>query len=264
MRDAFGRWTSAAVGRRAFVAGLGAAGVSVGFLPLLRLLPPESAGALLLKRDGPRFLDPHQWDVVEAATARLIPGPQDDARETTPGAREAGAVVYVDLLLSAFDDDAPMIYGGGPFSGRNGGGDGEMAEPVPLRPWQEELWRARIAALQDAYRVGIAELDEAAGGDFVAADLARRDEILAADTPSRFRRVLFEHAIEAMYAVPEYGGNASRSGWESIGFAGDVAPRGWSAEQVSASDGRDRVPEGFEMPFPAQILDGAGSGGAEG
>lgn len=256
-----GRRNAFEIDRRSFIAGAGAVGASLGLMPLLRLLPPERAAALLAGGDDrPRFLTAHEWDVVVEATARLVPGPADDPAETTPGAREAGVVRYIDRLLSAFDDDPPMIFAGGPWSDRNLGDAGKapnpMARPVPLGPWEEEKWRGLVAALRERYRTGLAELDTAAGGDFTAVTPARRDEILAADTPSRFRRVLFEHTVEGMYAVPEYGGNRDRLGWESIDFRGDVAPDAWPADKVSRSDGPDPVPEGFRLPFPGELADG--------
>lgn len=259
-----GRPGPADLDRRTFMVGAGVAGASLGLLPLLRRLPPARAAALLAgPPGGPHFLTPHERGVVIEATARLVPGPRDDPAETAPGAREAGAVDYVDGLLAVFDDHHAMVFAGGPWSDRNVGGRGKatpnpMAEPVPLRPWEVKLWRGRIADLRKRYRTGIAELDAAAGGDFTAVDASRRDRILAADTPSRFRRLLFEHTVEAMYAVPEYGGNHDGRGWESIGFRGDTAPTGWPAEEVRASDGPDPVPEGFRLPFPGALADGGG------
>lgn len=243
--------------------GAGVAGASLGFLPLLRRLPPARAAALLARgTSAAGFLTAHEREVVVEATARLVPGPGDDPAETTPGAREAGVVDYVDRLLSAFDPDPPAVFAGGPWSDRNLGDGADapdpMAEMVPLSPGEEQRWRRRIAQLRRRYRTGIAELDAAAGGDFTAVDASRRDRILAADTPSRFRRVLFEHTVEAMYAVPEYGGNHDGRGWESIGFRGDTAPAGWPAEKVRASDGPDPVPEGFRLPFPGALADGGG------
>jgi hypothetical protein len=36
-----------------------------------------------------------------------------------------------------------------------------------------------------------------------------------------------------MYGPPEYGGNRDLAGWRSIGFEGDVQPRGWTDAEVS-------------------------------
>jgi hypothetical protein len=36
-----------------------------------------------------------------------------------------------------------------------------------------------------------------------------------------------------MYAAPEYGGNRDLAGWRLANWPGDVAPIGWTAEEVS-------------------------------
>ena len=46
-------------------------------------------------------------------------------------------------------------------------------------------------------------------------------------------RLLFEHTIEGLYASPEYGGNRGLVGWKEIGFPGDVQPRGYTATRSS-------------------------------
>ena len=53
------------------------------------------------------------------------------------------------------------------------------------------------------------------------------------DGYSGFTDMLFAHAIEGTYSVPEYGGNSGLRGWQDIAFPGDVQPRGYTDEQVS-------------------------------
>jgi hypothetical protein len=228
---------------------------SVGFLLLLQRFPRPLVEAAFAEPLPFRHLDGHQAAVVTEATARLIPGPEDDPGEAGhPGAREAGVVHYIDLMLSAFEDEPPRIHAGGPWSDRHGGPVDDMARFVPLAGWEEEAWRKRLAALREQYRAGIATLDQAAGGDFTRAAPADRDAILSSKRQASFRRLLFEHAIEGMYAVPEYGGNRRLAGWTEIGFAGDVAPAGWSDAAMPAPKA-DPAPLGVELPFPAQVSD---------
>jgi hypothetical protein len=216
--------------RRGFVVGAVAT-------PLVAALPRASWAA----GDPYRFFSPPQATCVVAATARLIPGPKDDLRELGhPGAREAGVVNYIDTLLSAFDTDPPGIYAGGPFSDRHGGTTDDFERFVPLSPIQERYWRGAITDLRHRYTVGVAALDGAAGGSFAYADPITQDRILTADTTG-FRDVLFDHAIEGWLAAPEYGGNDDRTGWTEIGFPGDVCPDGYSADEVSRSDGLDVI-----------------------
>ncbi len=223
--------------------------VGLGMLPLLRLLPRSTVeAAFAQKPDGYRFLDDHEARVVIEATARLIPGPLDDPEEAGhPGAREAGVVFYIDRMLSAFHDDPPRIFAGGPFSDRAGATDNELETFIPLTPEQEVQWRGRLEHLGATYRDGIGKLDAGAGGDFTAVTGDEQDAILVAETD--FRRVLFEHAIEGTYALPEYGGNRELTGWGEIGYPGDSAPRGFTATEVSDSDGPDEAPADVPLPY---------------
>ena len=116
-----------------------------------------------------------------------------------------------------------------------------MARFMPLDPVATIAWRKRLTAWQDQYRKGIATLDKLAGGDFTKASAAAQDKILAGSGASSFTSLLFEHTIEGLYAAPEYGGNRGLAGWKDIGFPGDIQPRGYTAEEVSRSDGPDPV-----------------------
>jgi hypothetical protein len=215
---------------------------TAGMLPLAALLPREILARALAAPASASFVffDPHQAAVVREATARLIPGPQDDPLEAGhPGAREANVVRYIDLLLGAFATNPPRLYAGGPYSDRAGGDENYMASFVALSPFQEASWRKRIAKLQAAYVAGVKALDAAAGGDFASASPNKQDQALAGAGP--FLDTLFVHAIEGMYAVPEYGGNAGLVGWQDISYPGDSQPRGYTPDQVSQSDGVDPV-----------------------
>ena len=181
----------------------------------------------------------HQFLVLEAATARLIPGPMDDPSEIGhPGAREAGVANYIDRMLGALSTHPARIYAGGPFSDRDGASGDNMANFIALTPAQYRGWTQRLAKLRTQYAVGVEALDHAAGGDFVAAAPAVQDRVLAKN-PGGFTDLMFSHAIEGMYSAPEYGGNAGLVGWRDIGFPGDVQPVGYTPAQVSTSDGPD-------------------------
>jgi gluconate 2-dehydrogenase gamma chain len=201
-------------------------------------------------RAGPPVLSRRQQAVLEAATARLIPGPDDDPAEAAdggPGAREAGAAEYILTLLGALGDDPPRVYAGGPFSDRAGNDTNDMAHFLPLDDAVREHWRDRLRGLVSAYRQGLDRLDALAGGDFAGAPAATQDAALARNPRVRhlpegstgFTDLLFQHTIEGCYGAPEYGGNAGGVMWRSIAFPGDVQPRGYDDDQVTESDGPD-------------------------
>src|SRR5579859_4849363 len=202
------------------------------------------------------FFSSHQAAVVTAATARIAPGPADDPAEAGhPGAREADVTGYIDSMLAALgalgdtgpgdtgpgETGPPPVFAGGPWSNRHTSGPDLMARFAALDPVAQIAWRRRLTGWQRQYRAGIATLDKLAGGDFTKAGHAKQDKILVRPAASSFVALLFEHTIEGLYAAPEYGGNRGLSGWKEIGFPGDIQPRGYTADEVSRSDGHDPV-----------------------
>jgi hypothetical protein len=181
------------------------------------------------------FLSDGQRRILEAACARLVPADDD------PDAAEAGAADYIDGLLGAFLVDPPRIWAGGPFSGRFGGRP-SFASFHRLAAQDELAWRTRIEGskgipererlgpvigLQEQYTEGLAALGE----DFPTLDAEQQDQRLRFS--GLFLSLLYEHVCEGLYAAPEYGGNRDLIGWRSIGYLGDVQPRGYTDEEVS-------------------------------
>ena len=188
----------------------------------------------------PVFFGAADMAVLAAAVDRLIP-PDDQG---SPGAASAGVAEYIDTFLGAFTFDPPRIYAGGPFSGR-WGGDARFDQWLALGPMEELAWRTRIEGsqgrperefngatlgLQQVYRDGL----NALGSDFAAVDGAEQDARL--DAVPEFKKLLYQHACEGMYGDPVYGGNRDLVGWRSIGFPGDVQPRGYTDEEVTGRD----------------------------
>src|SRR5581483_9719668 len=100
-----------------------------------------------------------------------------------------------------------------------------------------------------------ANLDKLAGGDYTAVSKTQQDKYLAKPAASDFLSLLFEHTIEGLYANPEYGGNRGQQGWKDIGYPGDSQPLGYTADEVTRSDGPDPVGK-------TAIVAGAGAGGS--
>ncbi|HYQ37289.1 MAG TPA: gluconate 2-dehydrogenase subunit 3 family protein [Mycobacterium sp.] len=226
----------------------------------LSLLPLAAAmrGALPAASADPgyRFLTPHQAAVLDAATRRLVPGPEDCPLEVgRPGAHEANVVNFLDRMLSVFDVTPADVHAGGPWSNRAGGSQDFMATFVPLNRAQTYAWQRRLTQLRDQYTSGIALLDQLAGGDFTAVKPVRQDSILVYGQAVTFTSLLFGHTIEAMYSNPEYGGNANLVGWKGIKYPGDSQPRGYTPEEVEGAqwdlvvvtDIIDRVRHGWEQ-----------------
>src|SRR4051812_35316564 len=98
--------------------------------------------------NGESFFDAHQRATIEAAMARIIP--TDDQ----PGAREAGAVDFVDRYLSGLG----FIYAKP---------DGSGFEALTGR--RAEAWKQRIDILRNIYVNGILALDAQCQASFGAA-----------------------------------------------------------------------------------------------
>ena len=104
------------------------------------------------------------------------------------------AIAYVEELLSAFDHDPPHIW-----ASPEGGW-------LELGQWEAHAWRIRVAAWAEVYA-------RVAAGAPVEGDLD----------------VVHQHACEANYGDPVYGGNADRRGWVRVGFPSPMYPPGWRA-----------------------------------
>lgn len=179
--------------------------------------------------DERRFFDAHQWDTIEAATARIIPTDHD------PGAREAGVVRFIDRYLSGLDYIFAAADGSG-FLGMSGK--------------EADAWRERVLDMQKTYREGIRELDgisrEKFDADFKDLGEERQDEALEAlsgepgpeaigltdeggygsflqgvsDEGMDFFNALVIHTRQGFYGDPAYGGNKDHVGWKVIGYPG--------------------------------------------
>ena len=191
---------------------------------------------------GPVWLTPEEHRTLAATFDRLIP---DDG--VCPGAGQMGGADYVDLLLGAFSFDPPRLFAGGPFSGRNGGRAG-FDQWLELGALEELAWRIRlegslglterefngpVVGWQEQYRRGLAAL----GTDFADLSADEQKRRLHESIDPAFRELLFDHACEALYGDPVYGGNRDARAWGAIAFDGDVQPRGWTDQEVTDPNG---------------------------
>jgi len=140
-------------------------------------------------------------------------------------------------------------------SGAGHEGQNDFRRFVPLSRVRELAWRIRIEGSrglperefngpvkgwQQVYREGVAQLHEESrarfGREFAALSPDEQDAVLRAVGGSaegrQFFELLYRHAVEGMYAAPEYGGNFDLVGWRYIGFEGDRQPVGYSRFDV--------------------------------
>jgi hypothetical protein len=192
--------------------------------------------------------------VLNALADAVIP--PDDA----PGGSALGVVSYVATLLTAFDHDPPLIYAGGPYSGREAIPSSTTGHPsssfppndfaifLPLDRFQTQAWKLRIfgssgvpgggpndaitgpvVGLRESVATAIAAARAAmpAGVDASKLTQAQKATMLGA-IDNTTRGTLIELVLESAFSAPEYGGNPQGAGWKMVYFEGDAQPLGYS------------------------------------
>lgn len=241
---------AAPVNRRLFLKGssvaIATAGVSAPAMaqdatpPSASPVAGEAAATSLPNHPAIEFFNPVEAEMVEALTARIMPGTPDD-----PGAREAGVVYYIDKALAgAFGGGFTVkTYTHGPYL--NVSEDLSSVESTSrpniyqvvevneenvsrygfqsiLTP--QELYRRGLEALaaycQAEYDATFTELTEQQQDEVIAA--LAGDEAPGFEAPSAqaFFSMLRNHTIEGMFADPLYGGNSGMAGWKLIAYPG--------------------------------------------
>lgn len=209
------RWT-AKLARRSFLKGT--AGTLAAFLVSQAFHYDALAEEEALR--GFQFFTPTEAQTFEAVAARIWPGDEDD-----PGAREAGAVTYVDralagayagfqtayrLALDNLEQDATGRYG------------------RPFHALDEEQ--------QDAL---LSELEALEAEEDPLRDWPGRELELGLGPASTFE-MFRKHTLEGVFSDPIYGGNRNFAGWRAVGYPG--AHYIYSAEE-------QQVFEPLEKPF---------------
>ncbi|MDA0805078.1 MAG: gluconate 2-dehydrogenase subunit 3 family protein [Proteobacteria bacterium] len=170
--------TNAELNRRAFLRAGGdamkASVIALSFPAVLTACGRAQQARLL--GEGFTSLSTDEAREYDAIAARIIP--TDD----TPGAREAGAVYFIDYVIS----------------------DAFEGQKQQLRSGLEDL-QAKAASLY---------------GKTQFADLTpvQQDSLLTQSEGTNFFATIRFLIIAAMFSLPEYGGNKDKIGWQLIGF----------------------------------------------
>ena len=119
-----------------------------------------------------------QAAVVVAMTARILP-----AVDGRPGAREAGAVFFIDKALATFNVAATPLY---------------------------------VAGIADLDQRARAKVVGSAG--FAALTAAQQDDVLREIEATPFFQATRFDTLVGVFALPMYGGNRAYMGWHMLGF----------------------------------------------
>lgn len=160
-----------------------------------------------------KFLTADEVSFLDAAVARLIP-----ADELGPGAKEAGATLFIDRQLNGTYGAAAHWYMQGPWA------DGEETQGFQSRMTPAQSYRAAIKAIDDYCRKtfnnhAFSALS-AGDQDKVLTGLEKGDIKLDAVKAKPFFKMLLQNTIEGFFSDPIYGGNRDMVGWKLIGFPG--------------------------------------------
>jgi gluconate 2-dehydrogenase gamma chain len=122
-------------------------------------------------------LSPAEAEEVAALASLIIPS------GSTPGAREAGVVYFIDKALATFDRDKREGY-------------------------------------RQGLRMAQARREELFPGSTSIARLTHGDQLRLAEAiaNTEFFETLRAHTVMAFLGRPEYGGNQNQAGWTLIGF----------------------------------------------
>ena len=190
--------------RRSFLAGsaggLGSAWIAANWSGILEAQEHAKRAATSGSPGKFEFFSPEHAAEVESVAAQIIP--TDD----TPGAREAGAVYFIDRALNTFDRERQAVYTQG------------LGE---LQAKTRELFpnAAKFSALNGDQQI----------------------QVLKAIEKTPFFAQIRTHTITGFLANPEYGGNRDEIGWKLIGFDGKFhyqPPFGYYDAESKAASGK--------------------------
>lgn len=165
-----------------------------------------------------RFFTQAEALIVAAACARIFP-----SDETGPGAREAGAAIFIDRQLAGPWGRDRYRYTRAPFK-----------DDAP-----EEMGYQGKATPREIYRQGLKDL-----AGFARLTPAQQDAKLREIETGRFFNLLRRNTIEGMFCDPLHGGNVDMVGWQMIGFPG---PRMSNFAEVEMYRGEEFRPKPMSL-----------------
>ena len=162
---------------QAFAAALGVAALPLSWAEIV----PAAHEAHVTAQSGGKpkleFLSAAEAADVEAVAAQIIP------TDETPGAREAGAVYFIDRALATFLSQLASDY------------------------------RAHLAEFQAAFRAR-----HPGAASFASLSFEQQHEYLTTVDRTPFFDTTRLLTLLGMFSMPRYGGNRDGVGWKLIGF----------------------------------------------
>jgi Gluconate 2-dehydrogenase subunit 3 len=224
---------------------------------------------------SPSYFSEADASVLNALADAVIP--PDDA----PGGSSLGVIEYASQLLTAFDSNPPLIYAGGPFSGREAEPTStgtpsstfppdEFSTFLALDRVQTKAWQLRIfgssgvpgggpndaitgpvIGLREAIATAISEARAAMPPNVAVSDLTQAQKTtMLGSLDKTTLATLIELVLEAAFTAPEYGGNPEQAGWKMVYFEGDSQPLGYSWYDTQSKSYSEDPSHPVSMPNP--------------
>lgn len=172
------------VSRREFLGLLGATGwFCASKPPTPGPGAPPKASAVSYK-----VLKPAQAEALEAIAEQIIPAGRD------PGARELGAVRYIDNVLAGYQSEKLPLYVAGL--------EGTDQTSQLLYGWQ-------FAKLSFDQQTGVLKSVERG---------TAQGEVWCSASCQEFFAMVWGHVLEGFYGPPKHGGNKNYASWKMVGF----------------------------------------------
>ena len=159
------------------VSGLGAAWVATHYSAIIDAAEYAEQAARSGQAARFAFFTPEQAAEVEAMAAQIIP------TDSTPGAREARVINFIDRALVTFEQDAKPQYTQG------------------LKELETQTKQLVPSATK-----------------FSALTSEQQIQVLTAMEKSPFFNLVRTHTVTGFFASPVHGGNANKVGWKLVSY----------------------------------------------
>jgi gluconate 2-dehydrogenase gamma chain len=176
------------VSRRHFLGLLGMAGFSTATTPLSSVTASRPDDSARVPATGMKILTARQVATLEAVAEQIIP------RDSDPGAKEAGAVNYIDGVLAGYQSERQPLYAAGIE------GIDETSQLIFGRNFVDLEFNQQTRVLKSLE------------------DGSAQGEIWKSVSSQEFFALVWNHVLEGFYGPPSHGGNKDYASWKMVGF----------------------------------------------
>ncbi len=180
---------------------------TAAFVVFHRALQLDAYAHDLALREGLQFFNTLEAETCEAICARIWPGDGND-----PGAREAGAVYYIDRALAGPYAEHQLTYMVGLQE------VDRLAQARHGAPFRQLGAARQDEVLQEID--GYEPEDDGVAAMEPGAEIDPSDVALATLDATAFFALVRTHTMQGVFADPIHGGNRDFAGWRAVNYPG--------------------------------------------